>query len=202
MSSLPPVFVNGNILDASELNLMRSARNGDLTPIDEVTNNEIDDTYDLGTPISRWRDGHFSGSIQAEGQNILVANAVTAIVGPNIMHTVSWNAPITNVGTAISPDGVQDFKINEAGIYMINLTLDYDGFVFASVEIRQERPKNTPFNTTGGSDGATGDFGPTVQKNENTLMVCQANDNIKIRLISKLGFNLRNGSRIYILKMY
>lgn len=204
MSSLPPVFVNGNILDASELNLMRSARNGNLTPIDEVTNNEIDDTYDIGAPTSRWRDGHFSGSVKAEGQNILVANAATANIGANISYTVSWLTPIINVGSAITPDGVFDFKINEAGIYMVNLTLDYDGNVFAAVEIRQERPKNTPYNTTGGSDsGASGSaFGPTVQKNENTVMVCEVNDNIRIRLRSNVGFNLRNGSRIYILKMY
>jgi hypothetical protein len=121
MSSLPPAYINGNILDASELNLMRAARNGDLTPINPGTNNELDDAYDIGTPTVRWQNGNYSGQVNADGQSRIFANAVGQGMTQGVETLISWQSPSVNVGASISVPSATKFVFADSGGYIVTL---------------------------------------------------------------------------------
>lgn len=130
MSSLPPAFTNGNVLDASELNLMRGARNGDLTPIDESTNNEIDDALDIGTPTSRWQNGHFSGNVNADGQlRAEIQTTINQDDAPGVgVEPVLFGTENYDVGGLADLVANNDrLTVPQGGIYLLYLSWIGDG---------------------------------------------------------------------------
>ncbi len=102
MATLPPDYVNGNILTAEELNLQKNARDGDLLPIDPTTFNENNELQDLGSDIFRWKGGHFKST-----DDIFIGGlSLTTILEGNRMDTMAselvLNNSFTNTNTLIN----------------------------------------------------------------------------------------------------
>ena len=187
MSSLPPVFVNGDVLDASELNLMRAARNGGFTPIDPTTNNEIDATFDFGTPTARYKDGTFSGKVSAEGQNTFRARPTAQFITGGSNDNIGFAAEIVNIGTAFTQQGggappFEEVLLNETGLYLVVAHIRLSNVTNMRVIIRHERPAGVFLEDIESSDQIDGaNISATIQG--------QSGDSIEIR-----GLSVANGT--------
>lgn len=178
MSPLPSDFSNGDILSANDLNLILAARNGNLEPIDPISNTEIDASFDLGTITSRWRDLNSGGELNISTMHYIRAR-------PQVQETngfaVLWDSPIDLIGTSISQLNSTYFTLADNGIYMISTIISNTRFGSPESRLRlhQERPVGTVIYAV---DNITADAitGYGVDNNLMAIFIAQANDVIRL----------------------
>lgn len=147
MSALPPPYIEGQTFDASTWNSVIGARDGHVTPIDPITTNEIDSTYNLGMPSTRWRDVFLSGAMRVEGQSRIRCRPINSSFGATT-QPILWNAPITNIGSSVLAHDNEHFLINKGGIYLVS-----SNFICTSLgqnlklNVNLERPFGTTIDT-------------------------------------------------------
>lgn len=72
-----PDFIQGNVLNASDLNPWLGARVGNVLPFDAATRNEDDNSEDLGSGSVRWRDCHLGRELLVGSTDLIVIGGTT-----------------------------------------------------------------------------------------------------------------------------
>lgn len=198
MSSLPPDQINGNILDAAVLNTMIAARAYDLTPIDPITRLPATDAYDCGSSTVRWKDGHFSGDISAQGQYFFKAKFNLQGVSGGGGTLLSLNTPQENTGFTWNAGTPTDITIIKRGTYLVIFHMIMDSVGTSRIEWH--------FQNTGLTEIFEVDIfriGSTAADSCNSAIIkCGTGDAIKFRGFASPGpATLDPNSKIEIAKL-
>lgn len=201
MSTLPPDFINGNILSAGELNTMLSARDGNITPIDPATKVEVDNLYDIGAPTKRFKDGHFSGSLRADKQPLVKSFAIPQVKSASFR--MDFSAPAINKGD-ITFSSPHEFNFISLGVYLVHFHFEASGSTLnGNIRIQLNRPAltvvedwKTDFTTLGSS--------PSDVKPEGTIsgiVIPQVGDKLDFLVDPKGSITTSALSKITIIRL-
>ena len=80
MTDIPVPFVDGQELEADDLNKMRSARTGDIKPIDDTTSEYTDNAGALGSATYRYTEAHI-GDLTIENNTITSSDGIVNAFG-------------------------------------------------------------------------------------------------------------------------
>lgn len=196
MSSLPAFLVNGNVSDEADFNLVKSARNGNFNPIDPIIKNEIDDTYDLGTDLSRWADINISNNLIVGAQPYLNASIQSGQVVNPTLSKIVFNAPSTIVGTDIVQVSTTQFLVNKSGVFYCECQLNLNvAFISQEINLNLERPSGVLFDF----------WHDSTNRQKTTKVFCffdaLANDEISVGAAANQS-NTTTGGYLKILRLF
>lgn len=115
MTDYVSTFSDGQVLEADDMNKIRSARTGDVLPIDDTTSNYTDVAGGLGDPTRAWADGEID-NLKMDGNtlsstsgdiNITPLAGNSTIIGSSASFDPSGNLALTSIAT----DGNAAIKI-------------------------------------------------------------------------------------------
>jgi hypothetical protein len=105
-------FVDGQELEAEDMNLIRTNRTGNIKPIDNTSSNYSDDADDLGSSEYNYKDIYMKGALK----NTTSGNEIDLNDSGDVSVTTSSNGDIN-----LTPDGTGNIITRAGGLFFENI---------------------------------------------------------------------------------